>query len=304
MQIGQLEAFVEVARQGSISRAAEVLYLTQPTVTERLHALEEVVNEKLFTRVKYGVTLTDAGKTLLPYAERILHNMAEARSAIENLQQATQGDLYLGAASFISLYLLPDLLERFTARYPGVRILVRTGHSEDILDMVLRDEVQIGLTLRLKHRDIETKKLYDDEFILVVPPSHPFSRLPRVTMEDVAREGVVSFDRTTNYYKLVNAIFVNSGLAPKGRLEMDNVETAKKMVEKGLGISLLPRMAVQKEIASGILNTVRISDAPPLKRELVANYRRAGGLGGIAQAFLNVAEEMSAPPESSHIGII
>ncbi len=295
MQLGQIEAFVEVARLGSVSRAAENLCLTQPSVTDRLRALEEEIGNKLFTRVKYGVTLTDAGKTLLPYAQRILKHIVEARVALDNLTVATQGSISIGAAFFIGLYVLPSLLERFTSTYPGVRVSVRTGHSEEILDMVLRDEVQIGLSIRLKHPDIETVKLYDDEFVLVVPASHPFSHLPSVTMEQVAQEEVVTFDRASSYYKLVNAVFVDVGLALRGRFEMDTVEMAKKIVEKGMGISLLPRVAVEGDIASGILNTVPIEDRPPLKREMVACYRRASGLGGIARAFLQCVEEFSSP---------
>lgn len=293
MQLGQLEAFVEVARLGSVSRAAEKLYLTQPSVTDRVRALEDEVGERLFTRVKYGVTLTDAGKTLLPHAERILQNIAEARAAIENLAVATQGSLSIGAAFFIGLYVLPSLLEDFTARYPGVRVSVRTGHSEEMLDMVLRDEVQIGLGIRLKHPDIETVRLYDDEFVLVVPPSHPLRRLPSITMEQLAQEEIVSFDRASSYYKFVSAVFVNAGLALKGRLEMDTVEMAKKIVEKGLGISLLPRVAVQKELELGLLGIVPIEGGPLLKREMVAFYRRTSGLGGIARAFLQSVNEFS-----------
>lgn len=293
MQLGQIEAFVEVARQGNISRAAEVLYLTQPTVTARLLALEEEVGDKLFTRVKYGVTLTDAGKALLPYAQRALQNLADGQATVKNLREAARGSLQLGSSSFMSMYILPSLLHRFAVDFPGVSVAVRTGHTEEILEMVLREEVQIGLTLSIKHPDIETLVLHEDELVLVAAPSHPFSHRSTVSMEEVAQEGVVSFDTSTSYYKLVNSIFVNAGLALKGRFEMDNVETAKRIVEKGLGISLLPRTAVQKEITLATLKVVPITDSPPLKREMLAIYLKAGGLGGIARAFLRIAKETS-----------
>ena len=294
MQFSQVEAFIEVARRGSISRAAESLSLTQPTVTERLQALEAELGGKLFTRVKYGVSLTDAGKLFLPYAERALRTLTEAKSALDNLRDGTQGNLVLGSAPFISMYILPTLLDRYTAKHPGVHVAVRTGHSEEVLQMVLHEEVQIGLVRDMRHPDIESITLHNDELILVAHPSHPFCDRPSVTIEEVSNEGVVLFDDTNNYYQLVNGIFMSVGLVLKARFEMDNVESAKKMVEKGLGISLLPRIAVQREIALGALRELMIADGPPLQRELVAIYGRTSGLGGVARAFLDTVNEMSS----------
>ncbi|TAK35673.1 MAG: LysR family transcriptional regulator [Chloroflexota bacterium] len=294
MQFGQVEAFVEVARKGSISRAAESLCLTQPTVTERLHSLEVELGDKLFNRVKYGVTLTDAGKLLLPYAERTLRTLADAKAALENLRDGTQGNLVLGSAPFISMYLLPTLLDRYMSKHPNVHVAVRTGHSEEVLQMVLHEEVQIGLVRNMRHPDIEAMTLHNDELILVARPSHPFCNRPHLTIEEVASEGVVLFDDTNNYYQLVNGVFLSVGLVLKARFEMDNVESAKKMVEQGLGISLLPRIAVQKEIALGTLKELPIIDGPTLQRELVAICHKTSGLGGIARAFLDTVKEMSS----------
>lgn len=294
MQFGQIEAFVEIARQGSISRAAEILCLTQPTVTQRLRTLEEELGDKLFTRVKYGVALTEAGKVLLPYAERVLQTLSDATAALQNMREGTQGNLVVGSAPFISTYLLPTLLERFTREYPGVHVQIRTGHSEEVLDMVLRDEVPIGLVRKMKHPDIESVILHYDELILVAHPSHPFSQRVSVTIEEVAGEGVVLFDRTTSYHKLVNAIFVNAGVALKVSFEMDNVEAAKKIVEKGLGIALLPYVAIERELALGAMKSIQIAESPRLRRELVGIYRKGSGLGGIAHAFLRLIEDFSS----------
>ncbi|MBI2864841.1 MAG: LysR family transcriptional regulator [Chloroflexi bacterium] len=292
MQLAQLEAFVETARRGSVTRAAESLYLTQPTVTGRLRALEVDLGEQLFSRVKYGVALTDAGKTLLPYARRALRAVSEGKVALQNLREATAGNLIVGAGPLISTYLLPIMIERFGAEHPKVRVAVRTGHSEEVLAMVLNEEVQVGLVRRLVHPEIEAVRLYDDELVLVVHPDHPFAALRDVTIRDVAREGVVLFDRTTSYYEQVNDFFARAGVVPRARLELDNVEAAKKMVERGLGISLLPHVAVGREVALGTIKAVPIADNPHVKRENIAIYRRASGLGGIAHAFLSIAKDL------------
>lgn len=295
MQFSQIEAFVEIARQGNITRAAEVLFITQPTVTERLRGLEREIGQPLFTRLKYGVALTDAGKTLLPHARQILQAVSAAKTALDNLATAAQGELCLGAASFVNLSLLPTLLERFTSKYPGVRLSVRTGHcSEDVLEMVLRDDVQIGLIRNLPHRDVQAIKLYEDEILLVAAHSHPFSQRVAVTMEEIAQEGVIACERGISHYETVNSMFLNAGLVLKSSAATDTPETAIRMVERGLGITLLSRTAVQREIESGSLKIVPIADSPSMTCEMVAVYRKTGGLGGIAQAFLNNIRETLA----------
>ncbi|MDO8671467.1 MAG: LysR family transcriptional regulator [Dehalococcoidia bacterium] len=292
MQFAQLEAFVETARRGSVSRAAESLFVTQPTITGRLQALEAELGEDLFSRVKYGVALTDAGKALLPYARRALRAVSEGKVALQNLREATAGNLIIGAGPLISTYLLPIILVRFGAEHPKVRVAVRTGHSEEVLAMVLNEEVQVGMVRKLTHPEIASVRLYDDELVLVVHPNHSFASRQDVTAQDVAREGVVLFDRTTSYYEQVNDFFAAAGVAPRATLELDNVESAKKMVEKGLGIALLPHVVVGREVRLGTIKTVPIADNPHVKRENIAIYRRASGLGGIAHAFLSIIEEL------------
>jgi DNA-binding transcriptional LysR family regulator len=302
MQLAQIEAFVEIAQQHSISRAAENLYLTQPALTSRLQSLEAELGERLFVRVKYGVTLTDAGKTFLPYAQRVMRTLTEARGALANLREATVGNLYLGAGPFIGTYILPTLLQLFAFTHPRVHVGVRTGHSEEVLSMVLNEEVQIGMVRKLKHPEVETVKLWDDELVLVVPPGHDFCRHESVTVEEMAAEGLVLFDRATSYYELVNDLFLSHGLEPKATFELDNVEAAKKIVEKGLGISLLPRITIARELSLGTVKAVPIAGSPHETREMVAIYRRAGGLGGIAHAFLNTIDQLPQYlPESEGI---
>ena len=294
MQLGQVEAFVETAKQGSISRAAERLHLTQPSVTSRLQGLEIEVGEPLFTRVKYGVTLTEAGKTLLPYAERALQNLSEGSSALKHRREATEGELYLGSSSLISTYVLPGLLERFAAKHPRVRVLVRTGHTEEVLVKVLRGEVQIGLIYQLRHPDVESVHLSYDELVLAVPPGHHLGCQTSVSLEDVAAEALVLLGSAT-YFERVNNLFLNARLAPKAQFEVDNVEAAKKMVEIGLGVALLHRVTIERELALGTLKAVPLADSPQARREMMAIYRRTSGLGGIGRAFLATIPEVTRP---------
>src|SRR3712207_8449705 len=159
MLYGQLECFLAVARLGNLSRAAEEMFLAQPTLTARLKALEAEVGEELFGRTSRGMRLTEAGKEFLPYVERCVGSFEEGRRHLAEFRGASGGRLVLGASPGVGTYALPGLLERFTAAYPRVSVSVRTGHSEDILEMVLREEVHLGLMRAMRHHEVESLRL-------------------------------------------------------------------------------------------------------------------------------------------------
>ena len=293
-----MQGFLEVARRGNVSRAAEAIYVSQPTLTARLHALETELGEKLFVRTRQGMRLTDAGRAFLPFAERATQAVREGREAIAELNSGSAGHLVLAAAPAVSTYVLPPLLERFAAAHPRVEVAVRTGHSEEVLQAVLKSEVQLGLGRELRHHDIELIPFYEEELGLMVAPGHHFAERRSVSMADLAGEQLILFDRTSSYYELTQASFASAGLTPRGMFELDNIEAAKKMVERRLGVALLPRTAVAVEVAAGTLRRVNISDGLPLRRRLVAMRRRdVGEPSGVVKAFIELllrAEELIA----------
>ncbi len=287
----QVEGFLEVARRGSVSRAAEALFITQPTLTARLHGLERELGAALFLRTPHGMRLTDAGRAWIPFAERALRALVEGREALEQVMTASAGHLMIAAAPAVSTYVLPELLERFVAEHPRVDVSVRTGHSEDVIDLVLRDEVQIGLGRAIRHPDIELRPFHTEELVLVCAPDHPFTKREDVPMAEVAAQKLIMFDRTSSYYEITQGAFLAVGVKPRGLMELDSIEAAKKMVERGLGVALLPGSAVAREVAGGTLCVVKMKDAPPMHNSIVAYRRRdAGKPEGIVAAFLTLLE--------------
>jgi DNA-binding transcriptional LysR family regulator len=295
--LAQVEGFLEVARRGNVSRAAEAMFLTQPTLTARLHALEKELGEPLFSRTRRGMRLTDAGRAFLPYAERAIRAVRDGRQALADARSVSAGRLVLGAAPAVSTYVLPALLQRFAASYPRVEVAVRTGHSEDVLQMLLREEVQLALVRALRHREIESIALYDEELVLVVPPGHPFADRSPIGIADLASERLILFDRTSSYYELTQTFFLSLGVTPREVMELDNIEAAKKMVERRLGIALLPRTAVSGEIAAKTLSQVGVLDAPQVAQQIVAIRRRDQGKAtGPVAAFLTLLRETDLRP--------
>jgi DNA-binding transcriptional LysR family regulator len=293
MQLAQVEGFLEVARQGTISRAAEGLFVTQPALTARLQALEGELGAPLFRRTRRGMELTEAGRAFLPYAERAVTALREGGELVGELGRGIAGELVIGAAPGVGTYVLPGILVRFTERHPNVRLVVRTGHSEEVLGMVLRNEIDVGLVRELRHALVESLPLYEDELVLVVQPGHEFAQSGRIPLGEMAGERLILFDRTSSYYDLTNALFREAGVAPRGVMELDNIDAAKQMVEQGLGVALLPGTAVSAELASGTLVAVTIEGARPIRRRIVAIRRQdAGQPSGTLASFYEVLRSM------------
>ena len=297
----QVECFLAVARLGNVSRAAEEMYLTQPTLTARLKGLEEEVGDQLFVRTSRGMRLTEAGREFMPYAERMVGGFEEARRRLAELRGAAGGRLVLGASPGVGTYALPGLLERFSAAYPNVTVSVRTGHSEEILQMTLREDVQLGLTRAMSHPEVESLQLYQDELVLVVDPGHRFTARGSAALEEVGGEQIILFDRDSSYNEQTRALFRDAGIHELRTMELDNIEAAKRMVEHRLGVAFLPRTAVVRSVSSGNLAMVAVEGAPEMSRSIVALRRRDVPPTGPVTAFLELAERMNESADSAKL---
>jgi DNA-binding transcriptional LysR family regulator len=291
--LAQLEAFVEVAHRRSVTAAAEALYVTQPALTARLNALERTIGAQLLVRRRRGgAQLTPQGHAFLPYAERALESVRDGRTLLTALAEGRAGQVAIGASPAVSTYALPPILSRFAATNPGVQLAVRTGHSEEVLELVKRERVDVALIRSLRDPEIESFTLYEDQLILVVHAGHRFAAAGRARLRELGEEQFLMFDRASSYHELTSALFRESGLAPRGLMELDNIDSAKKMVEQGLGIALLPKIAVADELRAGRLSQVRILGAQPVHRPIVAIRRLDAPPAPATDAFLRLLRAM------------
>ncbi len=286
VELHQLEAFVAVATFRSFHRAAEALFLSQPAVSARIQSLERALGKRLFQRDGRSVRLTEAGEALLPYAERAIQAVVEGQHAVHRTAGPSAGPLTLAAVPSLCTYLLPEALKRFRQECEACKVLIRTGHSREVLQMVLNEEAEIGLARSLSHPQVETIHLARDPFVLVVYPRHPLARAGRATLEEVATQPLIFYDRGSSDWTLLNATFRRQGLIPNVVLELDTIEATKKMVERGVGISLLPKIAVRREVAEGSLVPVRLVGAEMPQRYVDLVYLRGRGLNEWARRFV------------------
>ena len=272
----QIEAFLTIAERRTVSEAASVLYVTQPALTTRIKNLERELGVDLFVRTPRGMRLTAEGRAFRSHAQQAVQALAEGRQLLHELREGGVGELVVGAAPAISTYVLPLVLRRFQTSFPNVHLIVRTGHSEGILDLVLREQVHVGLVREMPHAATIAQPLYEDEIVLVVHPGHRFAELRSIDVRELAGERLILFDRTSSYFVLTSAFFREAGVVPRGVMELDNVDATKKMVEHGLGIAFLPYTSVRVELAAGSLQEVKIAGYQPVRRPIVAIRRRDG----------------------------
>jgi DNA-binding transcriptional LysR family regulator len=287
MQLAQIQGFLEVARLGNVSHAAEQMGITQPALTARLQGLETELRQPLFVRTRRGVRLTDAGNAFLPYAEQAVAALASGIDQVAELSAGAGGELALAVAPQVSTYVLPPLLVRYAAGHPQVRLVVRTAHSEEIVDLVIRREVHAGLGRQVRNPQLVYTPIYDDELVLVSAPAHDAAQ---ASLSDAP---LILFDRASSYYELTTALMREAGVKPRGMIELDNIEAAKRMVAAGLGVALLPRTSVAAELDAGTLRASRFAEADPQPRHIgVIRRADAGEPSASLAAFLDLAAQV------------
>lgn len=292
MELGQLEAFVEAARRGNFRQAAEVLFISQPSLSARISLLERELGERLFERLGRGVRLTPAGKLFLPYAERALEPLRQGREALAASRRAAMGTLQVGCARVIGTYAMPEILTAFRRRYPQVEVHIRTGRSSEILQLVVDQTINIGLARALNHPLVWTWRLYDEEIVLVTHPAHPFARAGRATIQQVAEEPLILYDRGSSYFVLIEQVCHEAGIIPRVEMVLDSVEATKRMVERGLGISFLPRSSIRDEVRTGRLRVIELADGHRVFLPTAVMVRRASSYPAAVLAFLQVLAEL------------
>jgi len=276
MDVPRLEAFLEVARLGSMRAAARSLHLGQPALSARIAALEDELGARVFERTKRGVRLTLAGKALRPHAERALEAIEAGRSAVSQVEQGDEGELIIAAASAINASVMPELVARFRRYHPGVHLYVHTGSAERITELVAFGSAQLGLIRQSSpSRDprVRVTPLYEEQMLLTARPEHPFVAEGPIPMARLADATLVFYDRASDDYELTQSLLKEAGVTPYGVIEVDSVDTARRLVARGLGVALLPSTAAMPEFEAGRLAPVGLADAPVITRRVVALER-------------------------------
>ena len=242
MDLASLRAFVEVARDGSFSQAAETLFLTQPAISKRIAGLEEELATRLFDRAGRQVLLTEAGRHLLPRAERIIHELTDIRRELSNLSGEVAGRLAMATSHHIGLHRLPLVLRDYSEQYPKVELDIRFMESEKACQAVEHGELELAVVTLppAPAPTLRVQKIWDDPLAVIVSDSHRMAQLPHPGLSDLAAWPAILPAANTYTRQLAERAFATLKLELDVALSTNYLETIKMLVSVGIGWGLLP----------------------------------------------------------------
>jgi DNA-binding transcriptional LysR family regulator len=255
LELQQLKTFMTVAEVSSFTKTAQLLDYAQSSISSQVRSLEDELGIKLFERLGREIYLTQEGKRLLDYAKRLLELAVEAKESLmgDNLPQGT---LTIGAPESLSIFKLPALLQAYKERYPKVKLILKLGKCSDIYGWIRDNTVDIGFMLSppISATDINMEKLSHEAMTLIASKFHPLASKGNCAPENLTGEDLIQIEESDCCYRLIfEAQLREAGIQPGSVFEFGSVETTKKCVMSGLGISMLPQMTVEQEITAGQL---------------------------------------------------
>jgi DNA-binding transcriptional LysR family regulator len=270
MELTQLRSFYAIARDRSVTRAATRLGLTQPALSLQIKALEAELGEVLFTRQRKQMQLTQAGEILYQHVQRVFATIEEAKTEVAALQHLLRGHLAIATSDTNCAYILPPVLRQFRAHYPQVRIDIRSRMSSQVLQLVVEHEVDFGIaTLPMAHRQVTTETLFHREDVVICPADHPLSRAKSVSLAQVGAYPLLALSPGSSSRQFLDMAFQRVGVPMQVAMNLGSIEVIKRFVESGLGIAIVPRIAVAEEARHGRLVAITSPDLPPRAIDLV-----------------------------------
>ncbi len=288
LDLPKLRIFLAVARAGSFTRAAEELGLRQPTVSQQVQVLERGLGTKLFDRLGRSVRPTAAGQTLLSYAERLLTLAGEAEAATREAAGLAARTLRLGAGNTLATYILPDLLARLRWEHPEIGVQITVGNTAQLLDAVLDTRAELALVGSPVTDDrLMIQPFIEDELIAIVPPDSHLAATTTISLPVLARETMLVREQGSALQAAVSALLRERGAMPERTITLGNLEAIKRSVEAGLGVAVVPEIAVRREIRDASLHALRLEDVRDV-RSFNYVYRRDRILSPAARVFADL----------------
>lgn len=290
MELSELRVFLHVAAERSFSRAAMKLHRTQPAVSQAVRRLEDSVGERLFDRATKDATLTEAGKLLREYAERLLRLSEEAESAVKELRDLRRGRVLIGCNE-ASVHAALPLIERFRHGHPLVHVDVRRIPARQIGAEVAQGSLDFGvLTFQPGEPRLGAIVLGHDELVMLVHPTHPLAHSREVTLSECARQTVIAHNDPSHVRDRVLRLFEQHHIPANILISLPSLEGIKRAVAMQMGVALLPRRCAESEIARGELVALAMPEIR-LRRQVRLVYRKAGERSHAAAAFLALVED-------------
>jgi DNA-binding transcriptional LysR family regulator len=289
----RLQVFHAVAKHLSFTKAAEALFMTQPAVTFQIKQLEEHFNARLFERGHGQIALTEAGRVVYDYAERILGLSSELDARMKDMTGQLAGPLLVGASMTVAEYLLPPVLGEFGAKYPGIVPRLMVANSEQVQNQVAEHTLDIGfIESDSQLSSLVTETVCEDELLVVCAPSHPLAKLRAVPADALVQHAYISREPGSGTREVTDNYLLKSGIAPDSLqpvIELGSPEAIKGVAATGRGFAIMSRATVAKEARLGLLVGLQLS--PRLVRRLSVVYSRQKFYSKRVATFVVFAKE-------------
>ncbi|ENW87114.1 LysR family transcriptional regulator [Acinetobacter indicus] len=286
MNLAAFEAFVKVMETGSISLAADQLFITQPAVTKRIHSLEEYFGVKLFESAGRGVQATHAAHSLLPKVKNWLNELGDIHHTLSHEQGQVQGRLKIGTSHHIGLHHLPDHLRRYVQDFPDVTLDVHFVDSEQAHEQVLAGDLELAfLTLPPQGDDrLQYVTIWNDPLVFVAAPFHPLAQQKRLKLEDLTQFPSLLPAAQTYTSQITLAEFEKQGVKPKITMSNNPLESIRMLVSIGLGWSVLPKTLINQDLQQLDINL-------EMNRQLGMVWHPGRTQSKAAQALVNFMQQ-------------
>jgi DNA-binding transcriptional LysR family regulator len=290
MELSELRVFLTVASERSFSKAAMKLHRTQPAISQAVRRLEESVGERLFDRATKDATLTEAGRLLRDYADRLLRLSEEAEEAVKDLRDLRRGRVLIGCNE-ASVHAVLPLIERFRNGHPLVHCDVRRIPARQLGAEVAQGTLDFGvLTFQPAETQLGSIVLGQDELVMLVHPSHPLAHSREVTLSECARQTVIAHNDPSHVRDRVLRLFEQHHIPANILVSLPSLEGIKRAVAMQMGVALLPRRCAESEIVRGELMALAMPEVR-LRRQVRLVFRKGGERSHAATAFLASVEE-------------
>lgn len=292
MNIKQLEAFALVAELGSFTRAAKIMFMTQPAVSFQIKALEEQLGLQLLERAEKSVFLTDAGKLVYAEAKKIIAGYRNILEHVAQLQGLTKGTLLLGASTIPGEYLLPQFLGEFKQKHPEIELVLEIGSTHRIIDMVLAREVHLAVVGAVTpHPSLEYQPIFNDEVVVIVAGNHPLAGRESVSIAELTTESLIFREKGSGTRAVLEERFRQAGIEPgelKIVMELGSTRAIITAVQGNLGVGMVSGLAVREALEIGSVRKLKVGEMD-LRRRLYllsSNTSQATPLQKAFGAFL------------------
>jgi len=293
MDFDQLITFLEVAKQGSFSRAGEKVFRSQSAVSAQIRQLEQEYGDRLLDRSGKSVKLTPAGKVLFEYAERLKNLRDESLMAVADHGRMPRGTLLVGANEATCLYVLPEVFAEYCRLYPGVQISIYRNFSYKIVEKLETGALDVGIvTLPVKSSNVRTHPIFRDQLMLMVSPQNSLAKLEVVTVSDIAKQPLL-LPKTGFSRRVMDKLFRPYAPQLQVRMELPSVGMIKSFVAAGLGVSIISASFARDQVLAGRVKLIPIK-GEELWRELGVAYRRDRTLTRATTTFISTVRQLSA----------